>query len=289
MTRRSAIGVLLGACSRLSSAKPGNLDGYLGSPRASAVLVDVPNRQLIAAGGTLAARRLLLPPGSTLKPFVLATLLENGLLRPGETFFCPGRLHIRERSFECVHPALGAPLGPELALAYSCNGFVAHVAGRFDKGELARELERFGLASPTGWFGVDEVVGRIRPAATADDQRVQALGESNVEVTAVGLALAYRMLALRITLSAYRPIREGLVGAIEFGTAQNARIPGAGVAGKTGSAVTRQGEPIAWFAGLMPISAPKVAIVVMQPGLSGGADAAPIARKILEAYQSRTL
>jgi cell division protein FtsI/penicillin-binding protein 2 len=259
------------------------------------VLVDVSSRRLIAAGGSTLARRSLLPPGSTLKPFVLAALIESGRLKPAELFRCPGRLRIRGRSFDCVHPALAAPLSTETALAYSCNCFVAHAAERFQPGELARELERFGLASSTGLFGGaglfggDEAAGHIRPAVNLDSQRIQALGEDSVEITVAELALAYRLLALKINQPGMRAILNGLEGAVEFGTAQNASISGVRVAGKTGSALTAAGEAVAWFAGFLPSSAPQVALAVVLPGRSGGADAAPVARRIFEAYRSGRL
>ena len=289
MLRRRAVGLLLGACSRGNTASIVNLDAYLGSPKAAAVLVEVSSRRLAAAGSSTLARRSLEPPGSTLKPFVLAALIESGRLKPAELFHCPGRLRIRGRSFDCVHPVLAAPFRADTALAYSCNCFVAHAAERFQPGELARELERLGLASDTGLFGGDEAAGRIRPAMSLDAQRIQALGEDSVEITAAGLALAYRLLALKINQPGMRPIKDGLEGAVEFGTAQNAGIEGVQVAGKTGSALTASGEPVAWFAGFLPSSAPSVVLAVMLPGRSGGADAAPAARRIFEAYRSGRL
>jgi cell division protein FtsI/penicillin-binding protein 2 len=221
-----------------------------------------------------------------LKPFVLATLIDSGRLKPTDLFHCPGRLRIRDRSFDCVHPALAAPLSVDSALAYSCNCFVAHAAERFQPGELARELERLGLASRTGLFGGDEASGHIRPGMTPDAQRIQALGEDSVEITVAELALAYRLLALKISQPEMRAIKDGLEGAVEFGTAQNAAISGVQVAGKTGSALNAAREPVAWFAGFLPSSAPQMVLVVMLPGRSGGSDAAPIARRIFEAYRS---
>jgi cell division protein FtsI/penicillin-binding protein 2 len=184
---------------------------------------------------------------------------------------------------------MAAPLDAVAALAYSCNCFVAHAAERFQPGELTQELKRLGLASLTGLFGPDEAAGRIRPAIDLDAQRIQALGEDSVEITAAELALAYRLLALKINQPAMRTILNGLEGAVEFGTAQNASISGVRVAGKTGSALTAAGEPVAWFAGFLPSSARQVALAVMLPGRSGGADAAPIARRIFEAYRSGKL
>ena len=230
-----------------------------------------------------------------MKPFVLAALIESGRLKATELFHCPGRLRIRDRSFDCVHPALAAPLSVDTALAYSCNCFVAHVAERFQPGELAREFERAGLSSPsglfggTGLFGGEEAVGRIRPAMNLDAQRIQALGEDSVEITVAELALAYRLLALKIDRPEMKAIQAGLEGAVEFGTAQNASIAGVRVAGKTGSAFTAGGEPVAWFAGFFPSSRPQIVLAVMLRGRSGGADAAPVARRIFEAYRSGKL
>lgn len=277
----------------MGAANAGKLDALLGTKlgpaNAAAVLVEVSNRRLIAIGGSTLARRSLRPPGSTLKPFVLAALSESNRLKPTEQFLCPGKLRIRGRSFDCVHPPLGVPLSVDTALAYSCNCFVAHVAERFQPGELARELDRFGLASNTGLFGGDEAAGHIHQAMNPDAQRIQALGEDSVEITVAELALAYRSLALKIDQPGMRAIRDGLEGAVEFGTAQNAAVPGIRLAGKTGSAVTASGEPVAWFAGFLPSTAPKAVLAVMLPGKSGGADAAPIARRIFEAYRAGNL
>ena len=277
MLRRSAIGILLsGACAR--AAGRGSLDAYLDAPGAAAALVDVPARRLIAVGGGELASRSLQPPGSALKPFVLSALLESGRLKPNETFRCTGHLRIRNRSFDCIHPTLADPLSIEEALAYSCNSFVAHMAQRFQPGELAHQLARFGLGS-------SGAPSRIQPASNMDDQCIQALGEDRVVVSAAGLAMAYRSLALKLA----PPIRAGLEGAVEFGTAQNARIDGANIAGKTGSAINSSGEPVAWFAGFLPSLDPKAALAVMLPGRSGGSDAAPIARRIFEAYRAGKL
>jgi cell division protein FtsI/penicillin-binding protein 2 len=177
----------------------------------------------------------------------------------------------------------------DTALAYSCNCFVAHAAERFSPGELATALEGAGLASRTGWIGEDEAAGRIQPAMRADAQRLQALGEDGVLITVAELAAAYRTLALKVSRPEMQPILAGLEAAVEFGTAQNANIKGVKVAGKTGSVLSAAGEPIAWFAGFMPSRAPEVVVAVMLPGRSGGADAAPIAGRILAEYRAGAL
>jgi len=250
----------------------------------AALLVDVKTRRLVATHGSELARGLPAPPGSTLKPLTLTALIEAGKLGTGEAFPCPGALEIGGRSFACSHPPIGAAMRIRTALAYSCNCFVAHFAERFAPGELAAGLSRWGLASRTGWFGDAEVSGWIEVASGVEPTRLQAIGEGGVRVTAAALAAAYRSLALSASRPAMAPILGGLEDAVEFGTAQRARIAGVTVAGKTGSVRTAEGAFIAWFAGFAPSRAPQVVVAVMLQGRSGGADAAPIAGRILEAH-----
>ncbi len=287
MLRRQAVVALLGGLAR--AGEIASLDRFIGAPGGAALLVDVRARRLIAASGAQVAARSLTPPGSTLKPLVLAALLKSAKLDAGFSFPCPGRLTIGRRSLDCSHPPLDAPVRIDTAIAYSCNCFVAEVARRFAPGELARVLEAYGFASPSGLMAGDEAAGRVLPARTIDAQRLQALGEDGIIVTVAELAMAYRLLTLQIGTPEMRPILAGLEGAVEFGTAQHARVAGAKVAGKTGSIVTDAGVPVAWFAGFLPSRAPEVVVAVMLPGRSGGADAAPIAGRILAAHHAGRL
>ncbi|HLK65565.1 MAG TPA: penicillin-binding transpeptidase domain-containing protein [Bryobacteraceae bacterium] len=283
--RRDAISVLLAACANARASSRSSLRRFFDDDRGTAVLVDVKTRRLIGVHGAAVAGGELLSPGSTIKPFVLATLLHSGKLRAEDTFVCPGKLSVGGHSFNCSHPVLGSPLQVRTALAYSCNSFVAHYADRFEPGELASGLERAGLASVTGWFGDADAPGRIERARGPEANRLQALGEDRVWITAAELAMGYRWLALGEGRPEMRAVVEGLAGAVEYGTAQLARVDGMAVAGKTGSSQAADGARTAWFAGFAPAAAPEVAIAVMLQGRSGGTDAAPVAGKILAAYR----
>ncbi len=70
------------------------------------------------------------------------------------------------------------------------------------------------------------------------------------------------------------------------GTGRRAAVHGVKVGGKTGSAENPHGDKThAWFAAVAPLEAPEIAIsVVLENAGGGGAMAAPIAQKILDAY-----
>ncbi|MFN0199361.1 MAG: peptidoglycan D,D-transpeptidase FtsI family protein [Planctomycetaceae bacterium] len=63
------------------------------------------------------------------------------------------------------------------------------------------------------------------------------------------------------------------------------RIEGVSIAGKTGTAEVGGGKPDhAWFAGFVPADRPRYAfVVVLENGGSGGRDAGPVARQLVEA------
>src|SRR5581483_236465 len=236
-----------------------------------ALLLDARTRAVIGVHNPDFVSQALLPPGSTVKPLVLASLLSRGKLRPDESWPCPGGLRIAGRSLDCAHPRLAEAIRPRTAIAYSCNCYVAHMAERFGAGELARELKRFGLS------------GHFKSAATPDATKLQALGEDGVVVTISDMAAAYRQLA------GPSVIIEGLEDAVEYGTAQRARVDGTTVALKTGSVRSTAGLSLAWFVGRMPSRAPEVVVAVCLQGYSGGSDAAPIAGKILRSWRSGKL
>jgi cell division protein FtsI/penicillin-binding protein 2 len=83
----------------------------------------------------------------------------------------------------------------------------------------------------------------------------------------------------------YATIYSGLDGAVRFGMSRLASTKGIGVSGKTGTARSAAGEwTHAWFAGFAPSEDPKVVLIVFLERGTGPADAAPVARKLFEAY-----
>jgi cell division protein FtsI/penicillin-binding protein 2 len=285
MLRRSAVATLFAAGHWIRATSAQKLAPYFEGAHGTAVLADVASRRLIAVHAPELAGGATNPPGSTLKPFVLAGLLETHRLSATATWRCPGDLTIAGRNLACSHPKVATPMDVRSALAYSCNCFVAHVAERLEPGELSRTFARYGLWSRSEWFGESEAPGESRAA----DSRLLALGEDGVLVTVAGLAQAYRRLALSLGRASLGPVLSGLEDAVEYGTAQRARVAGWKLAGKTGSVVAGGGAHLAWFAGFAPSRTPSVVVAVMLQGRSGGADAAPVAGRILDAYRRGTL
>ncbi|MEO8597145.1 MAG: penicillin-binding transpeptidase domain-containing protein [Candidatus Solibacter sp.] len=267
MLRRHAIASLFAA-----GAWGKAVDRCLEGVHGAIVLAERKSRRLITAHSPELAGTLALPPGSTMKPLVLQTMWERGMLHATDRLPCPGELRINGRSLACSHPPLPGPVGVREAIAYSCNCFVAHYAARFHGEEWTRAMEQWGLASRSGWFGEGEGSGRVWNAPVA----LQALGEDGVLATPAALAMAYWRLANR----AADPVLAGMRDAVEAGTARRARVAGMKVAGKTGSTRTAQGVYTAWFAGFTDAAV----IVVAVQGKSGGGDAAPVAGRALEAH-----
>jgi cell division protein FtsI/penicillin-binding protein 2 len=267
MLRRHAIATLFAAG---VSAK--RMDSFFADAHGAAVLVDRKSRRLLAAHTPELAAASPAPPGSTLKPLVLNALLERGRLDAADAFLCPGDLRLEGRSFACSHPPLPAPVTAPTAIAYSCNCFVAHFASRFAPGELAGLIGRWGLVSRTNWFGEREVPGRAWNVPPG----IQSLGEDGVLVTPASLALGY----CRLISRAHPAVLAGMAAAVEFGTAQRARVAGLSISGKTGSVRTTSGAALAWFVGFSDTAL----VTVLLQARSGGSDAAPIGGRILEAH-----
>ena len=86
----------------------------------------------------------------------------------------------------------------------------------------------------------------------------------------------------------FDPVIEGMIGAVDAGTAKNARIQGMLVAGKTGTSQNKKGDDHSIFIGFAPADNPKIAIAVFVENAGfGGSAAAPIAGLIMEKYLSR--
>jgi penicillin-binding protein 2 len=92
----------------------------------------------------------------------------------------------------------------------------------------------------------------------------------------------------RVRAETHRVVMKGLDEVVNapHGTGRRAQVPGVHVGGKSGSAENPHGETThAWFAAVAPLEAPEIAVaVILENGGGGGAKAAPICSKVIEAY-----
>ncbi|MDR3718303.1 MAG: penicillin-binding transpeptidase domain-containing protein [Bryobacteraceae bacterium] len=223
-------------------------------------------------------------PGSTLKPFVLAALLDRHLLKPNERLECPGEFRLGEHNLECDHARNAGPLDAVEALAVSCNFWFAIMSKRLGPEGLLKALRRVGLAA--------------QRAPNEEQACVQALGLAHVSASPLTLAHAYAEL-----LKAGPPaaVLQGMRAAVERGTAQRALSDRVWIAGKTGTAPGGlPGSSAGWFAGwaMRPDavscpaaqaagclhSRPSIAFAVRVVGGTGGGAAADLGKEVTEQW-----
>ena len=229
---------------------------FLFAAEPSIVVMRVADGRLLKRTGPVSAPT---HPGSTMKPFTLAALLDQPGFDAARRVPCSGRLTIAGRRFDCTHgPAVPAVNASE-AIAYSCNHYFAHYARLFQ-------------------LRLDAALPALTPRSL-DQSAMQAVGEWGVDATPETLANAYRQLALRENEPKLAPLFTGLRDACTRGTARQA---GPEFAGKTGTAATSSRLSLqAWFAGFTPPSRPTTVVVVFVPHGRGATDAAPLARKAI--------
>ncbi|MDB4885293.1 MAG: penicillin-binding protein transpeptidase [Gemmatimonadetes bacterium] len=239
-------------------------------------------------------------PGSTMKPFIAAALLERGRARETDVVNTyNGSFVINGRTITDEHAA------PQFSLAevirYSSNVGITQFALRLSPREEYETLRDFGFGTATGVPYPAESPGTLHPPVRWSRQSPQSLAMGyEVAVTPLQLASAYIALAndgellepalvkevrspdgtvlyrherrvVRRVLSpaVARRVRQMLLGVVEEGgTAKLATLGTFSLAGKTGTARRTvngryaAGEHIPTFVGLFPADNPQFVILV---------------------------
>jgi len=238
-------------------------------------------------------------PGSTMKPFIAATLLEKRRARETDMVSTySGQFTINGRTITDEHPA------PRLSLAdvlrYSSNIGIVQFALRLSPGEEFQALRDFGFGTATGLEYPVEASGTLREPARWSKQSANSLAMGyEVAVTPLQLAAAYvslandgellqpqlvkeirspegtvlyrrerRVVRRVVSPAVARRVRTMLLGVVEEGTATKADLGSFQLAGKTGTARRTvngryaAGEHIPTFVGLFPADKPQFVILV---------------------------
>jgi cell division protein FtsI (penicillin-binding protein 3) len=251
-------------------------------------------------------------PGSTLKPFTIASALESRKVRPESIVdTAPGSLTIGPNTIHDAHR--NGALTVEQVIQKSSNVGAAKIALTLPPETLWRMFADSGFGTPpkTGFPG--EVAGRLRPAKSwrPIEQATMSYGHG-ISVNLVQMARAYTIFAsdgelkqatlLRasgpvagrpvISAETARAVRRMLEMAVQVGgTAPQAQIAGYRVGGKTGTAHKLEGRAyankyVSSFVGFAPVSRPRLVVAVMidEPGAGqyyGGAVAAPVFARVM--------
>ena len=87
------------------------------------------------------------PPGSTYKMVVAMAALEEGIVGPEETVYCPGHLEVGGRRFHCWKRAGHGWIDLENSLKQSCDVYYYDLAMKVGIEKISAMANRFGL----GW------------------------------------------------------------------------------------------------------------------------------------------
>jgi peptidoglycan glycosyltransferase len=266
------------------------------------------------------------PPGSTFKLVVASAALESGQFTADSEFPNPSSLDLPGTSTAITNSADSSCGGAATAtiataLRLSCNIPFAQLAGALGDDAIREQAEKFGFGSSfdlpmrsepsvypeteseaeTWLSGFGQASVRASPlqmamvsAAIANDGRLMSptLVDSIVAPDlSVLQSLQPTQYSQPLSAENAEVMTRMMVDGVSNGVANNARIDGVAVAGKTGTAENGAGEPYTlWFTGFAPADDPRVAVAVVledrQTGF-GNLLAAPIAREVMKAVLSR--
>ncbi len=199
------------------------------------------------------------------------------------------------------------------ALAFSNNGYFQHAGVKFGSDKMIGYAKKLGLGEPTGINLEGEYAGKL-PYGN-NNPRIYSHGD-DFEVTGVQLAVMVSAISnggkrvlprvprntvekanfqtfyranVELPSPNVRRVIPGMMGAASYGTARRGMDQNFGVAGKTGSCISK-GTWVGLFASVAPIEQPKYAVVVITRGQrQRGRIAAGVAARIYQALSGNII
>lgn len=263
----------------------------------------------------------LYPPGSTFK---IITALQYMREHPGVykeyRFSCSGIYEFENVRIQCYHKTAHGDEDFMQAFANSCNGAFSSLGLEMDLEGLKNLSEQllFNREQP---LSIPYSKSTYRMSADAENWEIMqtAIGQGSTLMTPMHNLMLVSAIAnggilmkpyfidhvenaggqtvKKFMPSAYGELmvaneagalKELMVDVVNEGTGSVLKTDAYQAAGKTGSAEFETGkETHAWFVGFAPADNPKIAVcVIVEEGGSGGQTAAPIGRKLFDAYLS---
>jgi stage V sporulation protein D (sporulation-specific penicillin-binding protein) len=240
-------------------------------------------------------------PGSVLKMFLAAAAFEEKVVRPEDSFYCPGYATVSGQKISCWEKGGHGHETFLQAVENSCNPVFIQVGLKLGKERVYQYLKKFGFGSPTGIDLPGEETGILKPVDSVTDLDLatisigQSISATPLQILNATCAIANggRLMRPYLVKEIYDPERKTgiktkpvtvgqvisketaaeLTGILEHvvfeGTGKRAGVEGYRIAGKTGTAQIPgpdgylEGKYIASFAGFAPSRNPRIAILVM--------------------------
>ncbi len=271
-----------------------------------------------------------LAPGSVFKVIMATAILESKAVPESTTIFCPGQVELMGKVRHCWDPKGHGTVDLERAIVRSCDVFFYNMGIRLGIDRMSYYGTQMGLGRRTGIDLPGEEPG-LMPSAEwkervfhqpwyAGENISVGVGQGAITTTPIQLARTMGGLAMGGVfkqphlLKTSDPVPETrfaispetiekLTGYLEEvvnpgGTANAAYVPGADLAGKTGTAQTISEEGLrraanrnehkytAWFVGFAPRKNPEIviAILVQDTWEHSSEAAAPLAKNVVKTY-----
>jgi cell division protein FtsI (penicillin-binding protein 3) len=241
-------------------------------------------------------------PGSVNKMITVAAGLEEGVIRPSDSFVVPDNINVADTNFHDAEEHDTQKMTVSDIVAESSNVGTIMVGRKLGKERIDRFLRAFGLADRTGLNFPGESAGLLPDLGkwSGTSMATVPVGQG-VAVTALQMLLAYNAVAndgvyvgpslVKQVVDAQGRVREAapastrrivasttareltgmLEQVVEGGTGTAARVQGFTVAGKTGTAQKpregyrgyKDGAYVASFVGFLPAEAPRLSAIVV--------------------------
>lgn len=241
-------------------------------------------------------------PGSVNKMVTVAGAIEDGTIRPTDTFVVPDQLAMAGSTFHDAEPHGTETMPVNRIVADSSNVGTIMIAKRQGKERIDHYIRAFGLADRTNLNFPGESGGLLpKPADWSGPSIATVPIGQGVAVTALQMLVAYNsianggvqvppILAKRVvdaggkahdvrppaprrvvSEATARAVVPMLQEVVADGTGTAAAVPGFSVAGKTGTAQKvrddgvgyKDGAYVATFAGFLPAESPRLSAIVV--------------------------
>ena len=240
-------------------------------------------------------------PGSTAKPFTVATGLETGTVDKDETFYCNGYKIIDGFEIKCHNKAGDGVVSVSRAVESSCNVALMEMALSEGKENFTKFQNIFNFGLKTGIDLADEARtdGFVSDSTMTDSMLATNAFGQNFDATMIQMITGFcslinggnyyephvvkkitspsgttlktiepRVLKKTISEETSELIREYTIEVVEgrYGTGETARPAGYRIGGKTGTAETLprgNDEYVVSFMGYAPAEDPQIAVYVV--------------------------